>query len=347
MKIGIIGAGLFGCASAIKIKEKFKKSNITIYEEKNDILLGASGKNQFRCHLGYHYPRSTKTIQECLNSYENFKKYYGDCFIKSKNYYGISKENSMTSFDKYISILDRNNLPYKIKKNDLFRYENLTNTILVNEKIINISDVRKKTKNIINKLKINLKCKRKIELNKKFLDDHDIVILATYDKNNHNLRNLNFKKNKYYFQLVEKIVVKVPRHYQNFSAVIIDGPFMCIDPYIHKGFSILGNVRKSVRANSTSERYKFSNQYNNLINGYLIKDKKNSYFNNIKDHMNLYFKNLNDIEYFGSFYVIRCTKKNKRDDRITKVENSKNLFKIFSGKWVNCFETAEEISKII
>ena len=40
-------------------------------------------------------------------------------------------------------------------------------------------------------------------------------------------------------------------------------------------------------------------------------------------------------------------KKNKRDDRITKVENSKNLFKIFSGKWVNCFETAEEISKII
>ena len=34
MKIGIIGAGFFGIAAAIKLKEKFKDSKIHIFDKK-------------------------------------------------------------------------------------------------------------------------------------------------------------------------------------------------------------------------------------------------------------------------------------------------------------------------
>ena len=49
MKIGIIGAGFFGIAAYIKLKEKFKDSKIHIFDKKSQILSGSSGKNQFRC----------------------------------------------------------------------------------------------------------------------------------------------------------------------------------------------------------------------------------------------------------------------------------------------------------
>ena len=82
MKIAVIGAGLFGIASAIKIKERFPNSKIDLFEKKKNILLGVSGKNQFRWHKGYHYPRSQETISECLKSYSDFSKYFKKAKLK-------------------------------------------------------------------------------------------------------------------------------------------------------------------------------------------------------------------------------------------------------------------------
>ena len=81
MKIAIIGGGFFGISAAIKIKEKYPDSIVSIYEMRNNLLLGASGKNQFRWHFGYHYPRSDETIKECKQSFKEFEKYYGQSKI--------------------------------------------------------------------------------------------------------------------------------------------------------------------------------------------------------------------------------------------------------------------------
>ena len=121
MKFAIIGAGFFGLSIAIKIKEKYPNSLVSIFEKEKDILMGASGKNQFRCHLGYHYPRSEKTIQECKKSFREFNKYFSDCYIKSENYYAISKNNSLTNFEKYKEVLKKNKLNFKICEHDLLK----------------------------------------------------------------------------------------------------------------------------------------------------------------------------------------------------------------------------------
>ena len=112
MKFLIIGAGFFGLSIAIKIKEKYPNSEVKIFEKEKDILMGASGKNQFRCHLGFHYPRAEKTIEECKKSFNEFNKYFSGCYLKSENYYAISKNNSLTNFETYTKVLKKNKLNF-------------------------------------------------------------------------------------------------------------------------------------------------------------------------------------------------------------------------------------------
>ena len=100
MKIAIIGAGFFGTICGIRLSNKHE---VHIYEKNKDILKGASLANQLRFHLGYHYPRSQKTVKEIKKHYKDFIKFFGqNIFGKTKNFYGISKEKSKVSFKKYL-----------------------------------------------------------------------------------------------------------------------------------------------------------------------------------------------------------------------------------------------------
>ena len=55
------------------------------------------------------------------------------------------------------------------------------------------------------------------------------------------------------------------------------------------------------------------------------------------------FHGFENTKYHKSFIVVRCTKKNKNDERITELISDKNLINIFSGKWINCMKTAREL----
>ena len=68
--------------------------------------------------------------------------------------------------------------------------------------------------------------------------------MATYSDNEFLTSEIIQKNVK--FQLVEKIVVKVPEIYKKKSIVVLDGNFMCIDPYHIKSHSLLGSVKESI-----------------------------------------------------------------------------------------------------
>ena len=78
-KIAIIGAGWFGCYIGYDlIKSGYE---VKIFEKEKEIFSGASGYNQNRLHLGFHYPRSYRTIQglemdikNLLKNFQNFLK---------------------------------------------------------------------------------------------------------------------------------------------------------------------------------------------------------------------------------------------------------------------------------
>ena len=348
INIAVIGAGFFGSSIAIQIKKKYPRVNIDLFEKKNDILIGTSGKNQFRSHRGYHYPRSIKTFIECEASNKSFDKFFKNCFIKSDNFYSLSKYKSQTSFNDYINYLEKVRLPYKIiKKHPLINKKFTQGPLLVIEKIIGIDKARKLLQKEIFKNDVNLFLNSEVKVNKNFIDKYDRIILATYENNNFLKNKLNLNTSKFYYQLVEKIIIDSPKEYKNFSCVVLDGNFMSIDP-INDKQHIIGHVSKSVIKSRNSINGLLLNKSENLkYNKYLFDNTKNTLFTEMKKDFCKYFNKFEKVKYFKSFYVIRSTKKNRDDERTTDIELDKKIISVHSGKWINCIEAAKTVSNLI
>jgi hypothetical protein len=195
---------------------------------------------------------------------------------------------------------------------------------------------------MLRSLNVEIRLNTEVFLNQKTFDNYDYVVVCTYDQNNYNLRNLNFiRKPKYHYQLVEKIIVYPPKIFLNKSFVILDGSFVCIDPYEKKNCSILGSVKKSIITSKNSQFHNFNNLPS--IQKYFFKNKNLNVFFNIKKDFEKYFLDFKNTKYYKSFFVVRATKKNINDERLTKIENNKKLITVFSGKWVNCISNANKI----
>ena len=84
-----------------------------------------------------------------------------------------------------------------------------------------------------------------LSLVKNKINDYDKIIYATYEQNNSNIKHLvkNIKRKRY--ELVEKILVKMPSIFTNTSIVILDGNFVCIDPYLGTNLHLLSDVKNS------------------------------------------------------------------------------------------------------
>ena len=243
-KIAIIGSGLFGLGAALILSKKYY---IDLYEIQEEILRGVSSSNQLRFHLGYHYPRSPETLKEVQKNNKDFTKFYGkSIFGKTKNYYGISEKNSLTSYKKYIQFLKKNKLFYK--KLRLNEIKSIQGAILSNEKNLNIFKIKNIIKNKLkqNKIKSRINLKLNSNFTKKDIKKYHKVIIATYENNNIILNKLGFRpQRKYKFELVEKTVIKLPKVYKDKSYMIIDGKFLCLDPYLGTKYHLLSSNKYS------------------------------------------------------------------------------------------------------
>ena len=344
MKIAVIGAGFFGTTAALELS---KKHEVDLYEKSNSILNGASLANQLRFHLGYHYPRSPETVLEIKKNNQKFIKYFGKgIFGKTKNLYGVCSEESKTSFKSYLNFLKKNNLKYKkVVTNDFSN--KIEGQILSNEKNLNYF----KIKEIINN-KI-LRSKIKIHLNSNFkknlIEKYDKIIIATYDQNNKILKNLGFKiNNNYRYELVEKIIIKLPKRYKYLSCMVIDGEFVCLDPYVGTNYHLLSDVKFSKLEINEGRFPTFKHFNKKYLNSGIVKNIKISQFKNFIKHGSIFLPFLKKAKYHGSFYVTRTIKLDKKntDERINEINYvNKKIISILSGKWNTCLGIAEILKK--
>ncbi len=341
MKIAIVGAGFFGLTLGLILSKKYE---VEIFEQKKSIMQGASSANQFRFHLGYHYPRSQKTVTEINKSKNLFTSYYGSkIFGKTSNYYLVASDSKI-KFDKYKKFLKKNKLPFKILKNS-FNKKFIERNILSKEKILNYFEFKK---NIIRKIKNS---KLKINLNRDFkkkeLKNFDKIIITTYSNNNLVLKKLGIKKLiEFKFELVEKILIKLPKKYRKKSYVVVDGSFVCVDPYLGTNYHLLSDVRNSKLETRIGKFPYFKNDNRKYVNKGIIKNLKVSKFKSFISRSSNYLPFLKDAKYIGSMFVIRTIMKNKEktDERTSAItKHSKKVLSILSGKWNNCVYLAENL----
>lgn len=347
--IAVVGAGLFGCTVALILS---KKNNVDLYERKPDILNEASMCNQFRFHEGFHYPRSNKTLKEIKNSNDDFINFYGkDIFGKTKNYYAITKTQTKTKYQKYLKFLKKNKLKYSIKPKSNLVSNRIEGTILSNEKNLNYFKIKKKIFNKLNKSTVNLKLSS--QLNKSLLryKKYDHIILATYKNNNDLLKNLGFKvTTKFRYELVEKVIIKLPEKYRKISFVVMDGKFLCIDPYVGTKYHLLSHVKFSKLEIKRGYYSNFSKKYDKKLIRAQSKNIKESNFKNFINDGVRYLPFLKNAKYISSFFVVRTIKLNveKTSERINYLKSvNKRIITILSGKWNTCVTEAYKVLDIL
>ncbi len=346
-KIAVIGAGLFGLSTAFVLSKKYK---IDIFEKQNDILKGVSGSNQLRFHLGYHYPRATKTIREVQKNNKDFIKFYGkNIFGKTKNYYGVSKSDSKTSFPNYINFLKKYKLKYK--NLNLKELSSIEGSIISNEMNLNIFSIKKKILLMLKNSKKKINLFLNSEFRKEQLNNYHKVIIATYENNNAILKKLGIKpKKKYKYELVEKTIIKIPSKFKSKSYMIIDGKFLCIDPFLGTNFHLLSSNKYSKIEIKESYFPNFKSKKKIYINKGIINNQKLSGFKKFIKHGKLYFKFIKYAKYIGSFYLVRVIEinKEKTDDRLNKVDFiNKKVITLLSGKWNTSVSVAKDLYKKI
>ena len=347
MNIAIIGSGFFGIACSLYLS---KKHNIDLYEDQSDILQQASKKNQFRFHLGYHYPRSDKTVQEIKKSNSLFTNFYKGMFlIKTKNYYAIAKQNSKTTLKKFLYFAKKHNLFLKKDVNTGNPYR--SNFYLSNETNLNYFSFKKLIKMKIKGNK-SIQLFLKTKFTKKLLPKYDKVIVCCYNNNNKVLNSIGVKKiTKLKYELVEKLVIKLPKEYRNKSYIILDGKFVCVDPYLGTKYHLLSDVKHSKLEVVKSLFPNFINKKKKYLNKGLVKVKNNINFFNFINNSKKYLPFLSDAKYIGSFFVVRTLSLSKnsinKDERVNYIKQYGNVYSILAGKWNTSVWIAKTIEQLL
>lgn len=330
MKIAVVGGGLFGCTAAIYAARLGHE--VHLYEANGDIMQGATGRNYFRLHRGYHYPRSRRTGLESISAEASFRKEYGLCVVDSgRQFYAIANEGSRVSGQEFMAFMDRMGLPYLRVQSDLIR--NCDHVFEVNEPRVDIGTLRRLVWNGLASAGVDLHLASPMPVNVR--DRFDKIILATYAGLGDTCCDLGLEPEVFKFQVVEKPVLRGLGHdFNGTSIVILDGEFCCLDPHGSSEMAVLGHVTGTVHHEHVGTFPMVPKDLKWALESGLVISAQNKGREVMKE-AGKFIRHLGDAEYMGSIYTTRAVLAGVEatDERPTHVRRRDDqVVQIFSGK---------------
>ncbi len=346
MKIAVIGGGIFGVTTAITLANDH---HVELFEKNHDILQAASGSNQYRVHRGYHYPRSKDTVLGIKNSEKSFQNMYGDAIENNyEHYYCISKNDSLTSPQKFVDFCHEFNLDFENSEILCVNMNSVEFCLKVKESIYDPIKLKKISWKKLKENNVNVNLNSKVD--EKIFKNFDWVVICTYSNLNSLIRKHPSQQKEYQFEVCEKPVVKLPESFKNKSIVIMDGPFMCIDPLANTDLHLLCNVVNEIHQTNIGIYSDVDEKYMSLLDcGIVKKPKITNYEKFIKSSIP-FFPEIDLAKHIGSMFTVRAVpprveNTDARPTQVTKIDDK--TISIFSGKITTCVEAATEVQKII
>jgi hypothetical protein len=345
--ICIIGGGFYGCYISKKIKENFKDIDIEIYEKNSSLISEAGKNNQYRLHLGFHYPRSIETIKQTQEGSKIFINEFKKFISKTKKNIYLIHKNSLVDFKSYKKIFKKKKIYFKeinLKNiNFLKNIHNYEGAINTNEKVILMDQlIPFLKKNIKKNCKINLNNEIKKINSKKGeiynrdnqIKKFDLIINTTYTN-----PNLGAKKK---FKLKYEIagMVKIKNTLKNTAITIMDGQFVSIYP------------RNQSEASISSVKFTPIKKFRQLkdLNKYLKLAKKNKIEieKKIINHSKIFFNDKLKIINKGLILAPKVKVLNdKRSERFTSLRKNHKTLNVLCGKLDAAPLIYKKIQKII
>ncbi|MBL19238.1 MAG: hypothetical protein CMC82_05355 [Flavobacteriaceae bacterium] len=328
-QIAVIGAGWYGCHISKKLLDLGNK--VTVFERQSAIFLGASGCNQNRLHLGYHYPRCEITRSQSLKGFKRFKKEYDFlCEKIPENIYAISSIRSKLSFDEYLQSVSELAPLDKDQANKSMIIKNIENFINVDEEYINFEKAKKYFYKVLNNhIVFNSKMTKESVL--QLTKEYDYVIDCTWGE----LSDFSFPRHyeSNLFHLYKK------KNNSKFALTIMDGYFFSIFPWQKEIYS-LTNVKNIVlkKFKSFDESLKYNQRLRSDLS--FIKEHRLACEKQVVRFYPDFHKHFN---YFEPRFSNKTKFENSDDSRYVIIERDGNLIKVFSGKIDTVFDAEDKI----
>ncbi len=347
MKVAVIGAGAFGCTIAAKLSENGVA--VDLFESNTDIVQGATALNQYRVHRGYHYPRSIETALETRLATDTFVKEFPECIIKkNRHFYSIAKDGSLVSPTDYLEFCKKAGLQYRlVEPPSYLRPHKVALTIEADEYLYDPNIFRSLLRKRLEKHPVNIIYKDATTVD---LSAYSYVIASAYSANNRIVELFGEEPQEIQYELCEKLLVKLPPEYQNNSIVIMDGPFMCADPYADTEFHVLGNVVKAIHCDYTGIQQVWEERLARYLNKGLIAAPKVTNFAKQIEHGNEYMIDFEKAHHIASMYTVRAVLPRRdhddaRPSLVTRI--NEKLISVFSGKVNTCVDVSRRVLQIV
>lgn len=346
-RIAVVGGGIFGITIAVRLANQGHR--VDLFEKESGILRAASGINQFRLHRGYHYPRSTETTIESIRTEIGFRHEYGAAVVDSGHqYYCISKRDSLISANAYASFCKRFGLECEVTQPKLFNHGNIDLCVRVPERRIDPKILERVCMRRLKQSGVNVYLNT--TANSDIMKKYDFTAICTYANINGMLSGHSDKMKEYQFELCEKPVVKMPHKFSGKGMVIMDGPFMCVDPLGETGTFLLGNVVHAIHQTNIGKFPELKKEFKPLLNKGVVKNPSITNFSKFIESAERFIPDIVNARHVGSMYTFRTVlpHKDATDERPTVVRKiSENAVSVFSGKFSNCVEAADRVSDIV
>jgi len=338
VKIAVAGAGIYGATCAIRLAERGHR--VRLFDPLG-VLRAASAINQYRVHAGYHYPRSSETIEEVTEARAEFAVEFAPAIVRnSRHFYAIPKHNSLTSPDAYERVMAKHRLPLRSCRPTWMSFEFIDRCYEVDENIYDPDVLRELIETRLKSHEINLEER---EFSAAMRGDYDWVVWATYGLG---ASKEIFKAAKY--QVAEKILIELPPELRGVALVVVDGPFTAFDPYGSTTRSLFGSAKNTNHWTTMDPAEPIPERYAGILNAE-FQPVPFTRFEAMRADCCLTVPSAKEAEYVGSRFTIRVVENSPENDRriLFVRDGAAGEIHIFSGKVVSAVKAARIVCEKI
>ena len=347
LHVAVVGGGIFGATAAVELARHGHQ--VELFERGGDLLLAASGINQYRLHRGYHYPRSRNTAIDCRDSEPAFRTAFPEAVVESPDhFYAISARDSLTSADEYLRFCREVELEVELDAPRVLRPESVSLSVRVRESLFDPGILRRLVWEQLRATGVTVHLG--VDVQAGDLNGFEMVVIATYAEVNRLAPDLPGSRPAYQFEICEKPVVRLPPAFATDSMVVMDGPFMCFDPLAETGLFVLGNVVHAVHQRSISRVPEIPPEYAALLDRGIVAEPPITNIDRFIADGAEYFDGFEQAEHVGSMFTIRAVLPgvDRTDERPTFVRQvDERTLTVFSGKFDTCLRAADGVARLV
>jgi hypothetical protein len=301
VRIAVVGAGIFGCTAAIELARAGHR--VEVFERHSDLMMGASRANQGRLHRGYHYPRSPETARAASAEADRFGARFPSAIRDGAHYYAIAAYDSLTTTTEFMAFCRDQVLP--LTRDWPAFLHGVESCFRVPESLIDLDELRELLRRELKEAGVGVFFDASASHPMESRGAGDLVVNATYG-------HPSLWPVKYEDTEIALFRLPLPP----VSVVVMDGPFISLDPTSTPGVFMVYGVQESIAGSPAT---------------ILARARK--------------FLTLGKAQYVGSLKTTRAvlTSAEATDARPTLVRRDGNVISILAGKIGTALEAADRV----